>query len=303
MTTYERMMSMFGKWLRGANKEDIELLLDEKARTSGVFHWDELAKECCLVNEEEVPWIPSWLASRYAKKHILQMRYLPNPDAVAVTAQRFIQKLHWKWYFRSEEGLKPTILVKTKQTPIAPPSFGKEFLPMELKPWTGHLAQKLRTGAVSAVGRFDANRSNTPCLALAALRILKSSPWVLVENDKDDGWTFMLLSELQLAHAQLLASDFYERVESIDRTSMAGVYRRWCYRIQKASGESGLAGRMLKSLNGCTFSSSLKVLIKSHNNPGEVKFRAVHASSSMFFDGMSMWPIDAIRPFSRVSLI
>ena len=94
---------------------------------------------------------------------------------------------------------------------------------MELKAWTGHLAQKLRAGAVSAVGRFDANRSSTPCLALVAFSILKFAPWVLVEYDKDNGWTFMLLSELQLAHAQLLASDLYERVEPIDRTSMAGV--------------------------------------------------------------------------------
>ena len=119
--------------MKGASIDDIELLLNEEARISGVFRWDALSRECCLANEEEVPWIFTWLAARHAKKRIFQMGSSPDPDWVADAVQNVARKIHWRWFFRNDDTAKPSVVVKCKETPAAPESFGKEFLPPELK--------------------------------------------------------------------------------------------------------------------------------------------------------------------------
>ena len=121
---------------------------------------------------------------------------------------------------------------------------------------------------------------------------MKELKVTLVPNDKEFGYSFQYLLDLQRSHITLLAGDSYEPVpvEHADRSGLARQYRRLAIRVGDLDGDDAKVSS-LKSLyipKG-TFVAKLRTTVKTHKPLGEMSQRNLHAAPAYSAVGLSIW--------------
>lgn len=303
-------MKRFLRLLHGCSPEDFKPLLSPQLRDDRVLRFMPEEKAVYLSCSSEVPWPILWFAARYGPKHILDMNKKPSMRKVAECLETFKRKLLWRWFFLTNSSApSPLEHLKVKR---ATRKFGGLY-PPELGAWCDGLCREVKKQVTIARLKDDLV-SNTPRLTTFALKVLKSSEWRIMKNDKEGGWAVLKESQLVEVHKKLLSSACYCPIAWNDERSQSII--AWHSKValdvvqlelnrldgieSMSEDEIKESRRLMKqSLNKSLRDSKIRAkvlpLCKSHKDEGEVSVRAVHSLPGFAFESLARWLICEIR--------
>lgn len=251
-----------------------------------IFHPDS-SSVTLAGSTSEIPWQALWFLTRYHKKHRFNRRFPNSLDKVLPFLKSFEAKVRWAYKFQDHPGNMPAIRVKGRFTIDCPSTDCPS-----LEEWLRGFRSAFLAGYNSSMKRSRASDlSNVSPLAQVGYRMLMSSDMAAIPTDKDGGYTLIQRGELANVHSQILESNSYRRVHSVDWSSVARAYTRLAYSVGSHYNDRRLGSTLSKSLyiEDATFISTLKTTCKTHKPPGAVGFRNIHSSSGWKLQGLSLW--------------
>lgn len=304
------MMGRFLKLLRGCSVEDLKPLLSCSLRDDRVLRYMPEEKAVFLSCSSVVPWPILWLAARYGPKHILDMNKKQAMKHVDEALSSFKTKILWRWFFASRAvQLNPLQHLKIKRPAVK----FSGLHPPELDAWCGGIASSIRKVVLSARLK-DTLETNTPRLACYALKLLATSDWKILKNDKEGGWSVCSKDQLVSIHEKLLSSACYMPISwSVEKErDIASWHSKVAkdlvqFEVDRLDGievmkeeevlecRSAMMRTVKKSMRNGKVRGKVLPLVKSHKEEGEVSVRAVHSCPAFEYEGLSRWLIHEIR--------
>ena len=127
--------------------------------------------------------------------------------------------------------------------------------------------------------------------------MVRNLPYAIVCNDKDGGYTLVEFDDLKRIYNSTLSRSEYGEVVPDESTKDAVIfaakreYAGIASEIERLVGPPGIRGSIMKSVRSTStvLFSNLFLTCKTHKDPGQVGFRAVHGSVGYMYAGLSRW--------------
>ena len=206
----------------------------------------------------------------------------------------FRNRLSWQWVLKDEPRDKPRFHVK-----LPTPRCGRKVEP-SLAAWmnryhsavlegVGRARRRLRLGS----GHFMRRTSNMLPITKLGFKLLSTSEFIAVPNDKSPGYAIRSIADHKLVVAEIFASPRYYAVvkNSVNENLIMESVSKIALKLGKELDDPRLCGQICRSfrLKGATIFSQLLLLCKTHKPHGQVTHRAVHSSPAYLLMGLSKW--------------
>ena len=247
------------------------------------------------VGDYAIPWPIVYLLGRHHKKHIFMSRSVPRVSRLADALVDFENRMRWRWCFRNDDGVPPSIRVRGKTTP----TYTGSIVDPELSAWLGIVRRQLIQAGCTVASRARSSR-RTYCnqipLVRSALNLMKSLGLKALLNDKDGGFCVIAKPVLYELRRRMLGTDQYEEIDPFfDSNGIARTYSKLCRRIGDFEEEPSLGTQLQKSLSGGTLVGKFVNTMKSHKDPGQVCMRPIHANAGWALAGVAKWVSHRLR--------
>ena len=113
--------------------------------------------------------------------------------------------------------------------------------------------------------------------------------WSLMRNDKEGGWTILSNDAMRALTDEVLGGGNYCVVEPPVVNEIRAGSLRLAKRIVSFEEDPRWMKAVCKGWRSSSICASLKLLLKSHKDEGDVKCRAVHAAPVYSLEGLSRW--------------
>lgn len=232
-----------------------------------------------------LPWPVFWLLSHFSAKHRFCMRSPPSFRWLVQDIDQFRNKFHRRLHFSESDSDRPRqpFRIRGRRTPACSHQVHPDF-----RPWSNHFRRVLPSTVQPRAKQFTT--SNVYGLFRLSSRLLKSIPYVVIKNDKDNGFSFVHRDSLHLLGQETLIARSYEPVSigQINFDTVMAEYTALARKIQEHEGIPGMAALINSSLDG-QIATKLGYTVKTHKEQGDVRTRALHLAIQPAFLGLSSW--------------
>ena len=139
-------------------------------------------------------------------------------------------------------------------------------------------------------GNTRERNSNVAAVVRWGVRLLRESPWTLVKCDKDAGMTIINKADVDIVEREILEHGRYRQVHvsTFCRRELSANYHKLAVKIAEVEESKQGYRAVMKSIrHKQNTRAQLKLTCKTHNPPGEVTFRAIHASPCWSLEGVA----------------
>ncbi|MDP7647116.1 MAG: hypothetical protein QGH82_03460 [Candidatus Woesearchaeota archaeon] len=268
-------------WLLGDEPLNSLFIYDHCRRTAERATWS-------------IPWPVLFLLGYRHKKHRYLSKKVPDPRQVIDFVAEAIDKIKWRAHFAgtADSGQHRCLRYKKRVA---------HFTGL-VSPEIAGLCYQIRSSIMTSLSASIAKArqstkrkwANVLPIELAARHWLAVSQWCAVPTDKCGGFALISVEVLQEIQSELLAGPWYRVFGACcaEQTwrSLTPQYRRLSREIANVDdrvSEALLCGSLAEGHR--RLPSTLIHTCKTHKDPGEVAFRAVHSSSRHSFMGIMCW--------------
>ena len=218
----------------------------------------------------DIPWPVYWLIMNHARKHRLvsHLNSAPALEWAIKDSQSFVNKVAWRLHHKSADP--PTLPFRRKPTVAHCP----HIVDPDFRPWASCFRRVFLTRIRSLLG---GNHSNTYGLIVFALKQLKTLPYAILMNDKDNGFSVVPIEHMQQVEHKALNPKMYVPVSlpHYEFKPLLVSYRSMSRRIEKLEEVPGLASWINASLSG-PLATTLGYTVKTHKPIGQQTLRTIH---------------------------
>ena len=266
----------------------IESLLDVESMLSKVYIVDNIESRARQPSRSELPWPLLLMATAFNRKHIFPVKSF-DERKMEFAIREFSNKLAWTWFFKNED--RDSLSSLRSKIGKGPTRACNKVIPNELVA----IISEVRKVIAKCCKQSKFIHAPAPTFfTKTCVSLLRDSPWLAMETDKDGGFAFIDRGIWKIAKLKALGNGDYSHSSPNKRATLKQ-YGNLCKRAQKVFDQPGLCSVLAKSLSieSAKMESSLVFTCKTHKPV--VSFRNIHASSQWCFKGLGVFVSDLIQ--------
>ena len=240
----------------------------------------------------DVPWPALWVLVNLSPKFRILSGAGPSLQQLSTSLLSQLNKLKWRVHFHDNPS-EPTGDFYVKSRMCSAPPFRVR---PDVEQWCTSFRSLVLKRAVQLRHSLK-HKPNICSLVKIGIAALKVAPYYIVPNDKQPGFTFIPIDDLQAVESAALISPLYTPVvwEFVSLRSLIAQYRSLALRIGRHCQQPSTTRAITKSLSG-SWVSVLGLTCKTHKDAGSVGMRTIHKSIVPAFDGLSRWIVSVLTP-------
>ena len=238
-----------------------------------------------------IAWPILWFVTSHSAKH--RFAFNRPPDSWSTTdVQQFINKLKWRLHLTGSVQDNKMPLKLQRPTPFCPNQVNPDF-----QPW----ANAFRASIARSVHKLSKS-FKTPTFGLQklALRLLKRLPFLCIQNDKDNGITFVHTNDMEKFWLLTVPTPLYRPItlSSLSLPSLSSRVSSLTYRIA-AFEKNPKWKAAINHFLGKPFVANMGAKLKTHKAQYAILPRSIHLAGTGSLAGLSSWLVQKVLPTVR----